>query len=517
MSRTLTLVLLLAAAALVLRLPRLEHRPMHNDEAVNAIKFGRLWEQGTYKYDPNEHHGPSLYYATLLLGRLTGAPDFDHYSENRLRLVTVLFGVGLVLLVPLLGDGLGRQGVSWAGLFAIVSPAMVFYSRYYIHEMLLVFFTMLALAAGWRYWRLRRLGWALLAGAALGLMSATKETFVITLGAAALALFLNQAWNRALDASAPPFKALPLNLGHLAAALGVWVVVALLLFSSFLTNASGPLDAVRTYLPWLHRAAGESPHIHPWHFYLHRLLWFHEGNGPRWTEVLIFVLALIAAHAGFARRRLGGANASFVRFLVFYTFLLTAFYSLIAYKTPWCLLNFWLDMILLAGIGVGVLLRVVRRQNLRLTISFLLIAGAGHLTWQTWLANTTYAAASCNPYVYAQTSPDILNLVTRVESLADVHPQGRAMVIKVMAPEGDYWPLPWYLRTFKHVGWYDKLPEDPFAPVMIVSTTFQAGLDEKKTHVMPQLSALRPGVFLELYVQTELWRDWLAKHPAKPE
>ena len=92
---------LLAAAvvALALRCPQLDFRPMHNDEAVNAIKFGALWENGTWKYDPNEHHGPTLPYATLALARLTGAPDFIHFTENRLRLVTVFFGVGLILLL----------------------------------------------------------------------------------------------------------------------------------------------------------------------------------------------------------------------------------------------------------------------------------------------------------------------------------------------------------------------------------------------------------------------------------
>jgi len=159
---------LLAASlvlALAFRCPRLDERPMHNDEAVNAIKFGDLWQHGAYKYDPNEHHGPSLFYITLAIARLTSSPDFEHLSETKLRLVAVLFGVGLILLLPLVADGLGRKATIWAALFTAISPAMVFYSRYYIHEMLLVFFTFLALAASWRYWRSRKIGWALLAGA----------------------------------------------------------------------------------------------------------------------------------------------------------------------------------------------------------------------------------------------------------------------------------------------------------------------------------------------------------------
>src|SRR5258706_14102311 len=199
MNRALILGLLLASsAALLLRLPGLDQRPMHNDEAVNAIKFGELWEKGAYKYDPNEHHGPWLYYATVALARLTQAPHFEDVTETRLRLVTVLFTLGLVLLLPLVIDGLGRRPTVWAAFFVSVSPAMVFYSRYYIHEMLLVFFTFLSLAAGWRYWRSRKIGWALLAGAGLGLMHATKETFVLILASAALPLALNRTWNRVL-------------------------------------------------------------------------------------------------------------------------------------------------------------------------------------------------------------------------------------------------------------------------------------------------------------------------------
>jgi uncharacterized protein (TIGR03663 family) len=514
MNRRFTLVLLLAASvALALRCPQLGRRPMHNDEAVNAIKFGQLWEHGSYKYDPDEHHGPTLYYATLAYAWLTRPRDLEHVTETDLRLVTVLFGVGLIFLLPLVRDGLGRNGSLWAAFFTAISPAMVFYSGYYIHEILLVFFTLLALAAAWRYWRERKLGWALLAGGAVGLMDATKETFVLALAAAGLALAANHMWKRWLDASPAPAKTPRLRPGHLAAACGIWLAVALVFFSSFFANADGPLDSLKTYAPWLRRAGGDSPHIHPWYFYFQRLLFFHAGRGPIWSEALILCLAGLAALAGFTRRGLADASAGFVRFVALYTFALAAAYSLLAYKTPWCLLGFWHGTILLAGVGVVVLRRAIKQRWACAAVTTLLLAGAVQLAVRSWQSMGEYAADQRNPYVYAQTSPNLLELVHRLDSLAAVHPQGRQMPVNVIAQEGDCWPLPWYLRAYHHVNWMTNVPANPFASAMIVSSDFHANLDEKKTHLMNGLFALRPQVFFELYVELDLWRAYLAKNP----
>src|SRR5215831_9849469 len=155
-------VVLVAGVALALRLPHLSERPMHNDEAVNGVKFGGLWERNDYKYDPAEYHGPTLAYATLAFNWLTRATDYQSIGETRLRLVTVVFGLAVVLLATLFADGLGKAAVIWGGLFTAVSTAMVFYSRYYIHEMLLVFFTALTIGSGSRYWRTRKPRWAVL-------------------------------------------------------------------------------------------------------------------------------------------------------------------------------------------------------------------------------------------------------------------------------------------------------------------------------------------------------------------
>src|SRR6185503_2280190 len=133
-------LLLAVAGALALRCPHLDTRPLHHDEAVNAVKVSALWQEGRYAYDPDEYHGPTLHYATLPFLWLSGARVPGNLADAVLRLAPVVFGVGLVLLTLLLADGLGPRATAWAALFAAVSPALVFYSRYFIHEMLLVFF-----------------------------------------------------------------------------------------------------------------------------------------------------------------------------------------------------------------------------------------------------------------------------------------------------------------------------------------------------------------------------------------
>jgi len=160
-----------------------------------------------------------------------------------------------------------------------------------------------------------------------------------------------------------------------------------------------------------------------------------------------------------------------------------------------------------------VLLRSAVTRAWRGIVATLLLVGAGHLAWEAWRADTTYAADPRNPYVYAQTSPDLLNLVNQIENLANADPRGHKLVLKVISPEGDYWPLPWYLRRFSQTGWWDHLPADPYAPVMVVAANLHAALDEKKTHVMVRYYQLRPQLFLELYVQLDLWQEWLAHRP----
>jgi uncharacterized protein (TIGR03663 family) len=427
------------ALALALRLPQLTLRPLHNDEGVNAFKFFRsLWNENSYKYDPNEFHGPTLPHFTLPAAWLDASHDFNDFTEATFRLVPVCFGVALIVLLLLLTPDLGRPETLWASVFVALSPAMVFYSRYYIHEMLLVFFTALAATACWRFGKSGRFGWCVLAGSGTGLMWATKETFVFAVLSMTLAAACTAAWTRwrggfALEGGAR------WKLKHIAAALGIAAVVAVLFFSSFLTNPAGVPDAVKTYGPWLHRAEGVSPHVHPWNFYFQRLFFYRANGGPVWSEGLIAVLAAVGFAAALAGRSLGPANVTLVRVIAFYTALMTLIYTALPYKTPWCLLGFYHGMILLAGVGAAVLLRSCRPRRLKVAAAVLLVLGAAQLGWQAWRGSfaidksgVPYCDNAKNPYTYSQTAPDLFRLMQTVDALARVSPEGYGTVVEVM-------------------------------------------------------------------------------------
>jgi uncharacterized protein (TIGR03663 family) len=567
-------IALAVVGALAFRLPRLDIRPLHNDEAVNAFKATELWRHDRYVYDPDEYHGPTLHYATLPALWLSGAKSVNDVKDRTLRLAPVVFGAALILLLFLFIDGLGWQAAGWSALFIAISPAMVFYSRYFIHEMLLVFFTALALGAGWRYYRNPSARWAITFGIAVGLMFATKETFVLSIAGMVFAAIGTAYFGRARQSSGSggnsPNESTPslvpvqrqekadgekngdrtsasecspsaswkkgegrgegfstessrlMNLftslvsrkTDLALAAGAALVVWLLFFSSFFTHFAGLLDSIRTYFPWLKRAAGHSPHLHPWYFYLQRLGWFHSAKGPVWSEGLILVLAAIASIASWR-----GAKSSLLRFLTFYTAFITIIYSAISYKTPWCLLSFLYGMILLAGVGAASLVGRFRSVPAKVACIAVLFALSGQLAAQSWRTSFVYYSDRRNPYVYAQTVPDVLKLVERVEGIGRVSPADFGTVIKVMAPESDYWPLPWYLRRFPNIGWYEKLPDDPFAPIIIVSSKLEAQLDEKSARkwIMAGLTELRPGRFFELYVELDLWKKYVETLPPPAE
>ena len=119
-----------------------------------------------------------------------------------------------------------------------------------------------------------------------------------------------------------------------------------------------------------------------------------------------------------------------------------------------------------------------------------------------------------NPYVYAQTSRDLLRLAKRAHQIAAIHPDGYDMRINVIAAGDDYWPLLWYLRRFNQgrIGYWSEPPEDVDAPMVVagVSHGIADGVEAKlRDEYQMEYYGLRPNVLLRVYIRRDLWRAFL--------
>ena len=534
MSRSLFFFLTVFALiiALMFRVSLLSERPMHGDEAVNAVKVGELIEGESYKYDPHEYHGPSLNYFSLIASWFFGVDSFVDLNERILRFLPVLFGLLLLILVCMLREALGRECVLFSIIFMSLSPAMVFYSRYFIHELILVFFTIFFIIGGYLYLKSQKFYWAIFVGISLGLMHATKETFVISLGAIGLGLLLlcvQSTRSQRLDF----LKRIKIN--HLVLGFISSVVVSVIFFSSFFSNPKGIIDSVSTFTTYVDRA-GDSVHEHPWYFYFQLLFFYKYKNdsesldaskydGPFFSEWIVLFLSL--AGIVFALKgKLKFGNDLFIRFIAFFTIIMIAVYSFLPYKTPWCLVGFYYGMMLLAGVGAA---QLVQSKNLIARIIFIVIIvfGGLHLGQQAYSINFRYFD-SRNPHIYGHTSSDVPRIAEKIKLMADVNSNNKPLQIQVYCPENDYWPLPWYLRDYNVEYGSEVSEKTQPAPIILIHPSMEGDLMRKLYELPPpgqrelymhlfynvddgtvDVMELRPSVELFGFVSRSLFEKYL--------
>lgn len=462
---------LIACVAWWLRTIDLARRPMHADEANQAVKAGELLETGRYTFDPRDHHGPTLYYAALPVAWLRGQRTLAALDAITVRLVPAFAGTLGVLLLALLAAPLGRWPAPAAAALLAVSPPAVYYSRYFIQETLLATSTLAALVCAERWWRTGLVRWALAAGGCAGLMLATKVSALLFVCAGLGALILVRP---------RPLPTLRPGRDMLLAA-GAALVVLALFYSSFGTHLGGLRDAIASYGYAWTRVTGDTGHGKPWWYYLQLFAWQRTG-GLVWEQLVFFTLAL----AGLVTALVTGEK--FLRWAALYTLIVATVLSLTPYKTPWHAIHLVPGLALLAA---GALAAIPVRP-----LAFAAAAATlAMLTAQTWRAAFLRPADARNPYAYVHSSPDVL----KYRALAEAALQ-RAPGEPVRIVGEEYWPLPWYLRGLPCVGYWSTPPPDCDG-ALIIATAAQSAAVRARLHGAYRESylGLRPGIICTVF------------------
>ncbi len=537
--------IVIMAVGAALRLYNLPLVPFHHDEGVNGNFLVHLVRDGFYHYDPENYHGPTLYYFSAaipwIFRFLFGVNAQNSYGLNTItiRLVPALFGLGTIWLVLTLHRRLGRVASLAAALLLAISPGAVYLSRYFIHESLFVFFTLGIVVAALRYYDEGQWTYLVLAWASAGLLFATKETWFISVGVLLIALLATPMYlwlsrklgfgagaddRRKADGS-NNFSAWWTETSERSGGisnLAIWsavgalvaVGIAVLFYSSFLSNWQGVSDALKTLKVW--SKTGQTAHVHSNFTYV--FTWLPYQEGP------LLVLGMV----GTVLVALKPKN-SFALYSALWAIGIIAAYSIVPYKTPWLMLSFLVPLALISGYAFERFYERVRELGFTrgivvvlLLACLLVFGGAANLALAAYKKPTNMLAAipgyqtidlnflnydnddEYYVYVYAHTHRDLLKLIDHIDQVAKRGGTGDETGITIVSP--DYWPLPWYFRDYKRVGYYGRMSSST-EPVIIASQTqlaeVQAELGDRYRQVGGKFK-LRPGVELLLFVRKDV-------------
>ncbi len=491
-------IVLLAA---LLRVFLLGIKPPHFDEGINGWFVDQMVKNGYYRYDPTNYHGPLHFYVLFLSQTLFGR------NLWALRMPIVIMSTVCVWLMLKFEPLIGRNVSRWAALAMAVSPGFVFYGRYSIHEVWLVFFSMLFVYGllGMRRFGTPRSLWA--CGMGITGMILTKETYIIHFTCAAIAGGLCWISNRISSVDDPPVAQRKWDLVDLATVIATSAALIVFFYSGTFFHWSGVKGLYLAYKAWTETGTQGHGHEKPPDYWL-RLIGRYE----------LAVICGMVTSLFWLRLR----NTS-VRFLAIYGIGTIMAYSIVKYKTPWCIISLvwpllpvfgatanlvplrlrlgeWWAAISIVAVGAGVAIAFAVTQNYEFIWPFLLVATLGlyllvlrdakilfalqgavvafSLGWAVWL-NYFRCTTDTEPYVYVQTYNDIFKLTRPLLQLADRSPAYYQMTGHLIRTSS--YPLPWILGDFSRVGYYehDALPEKMDADFLLVQSDRITEVEEK--------------------------------------
>lgn len=424
--------------ALLLRVAYLGIKPAHFDEGINGWFADQMTQWGFYRYDPSNYHGPLHFYAVFLSQTLFGR------NLWALRLPAIISGFLAVWALLRYREFFSPLTVRIAALAMAVSPACVFYGRYSIHEswMMLFQITFLWGVIGlWQKGERRFLFTAVLSAVGMVL---TKETYVLHLGCFLIAAVVLWAWNKAL----PSRPVLPSAKRLWTARDAAWAaLIGTLTIVFFYTGTFMDFSMLKglhqTFDAWFDTGFKITGHEKTsyalWGSEQLNYYWMMLLARYEWPALLGFLACLRHVPPSDAR----------LRYIAIYSGGVLLAYTLIPYKTPWCILSIlWPFFLLFGALADEASRRLGKTGNM-------LAAGAAiPLLLSFGLSvrlNFFHFDNPREPYVYVQTSREIRTLTDPLLVMAKREPV-YYHISGLLLLDSSY-PLPWILGDFTRLGY----------------------------------------------------------------
>ncbi len=433
-------ILLIAA---FFRFYLLDIRPPHHDEGVNGSFVTGMISNGFYHYNPLNYHGPLHFYLMFLFERLFGENLFA------LRLPTALVSLLTVYWFLRFDRFFNKNICRLTAIVVSISPAFTFYGRYAIHESDLVFFTLLSV---WGILGLMSKGqkqylWAL--GVGVAGMIVSKETYVIHV----LCLFLAWISAKILEHYLPSESGAHRVVRHWTykdlgkvSLSGIFLVI--FFYSGAFLDIKGLTGLYESYVSWFTIGIVTAAHKKPFFYWAYLMLRYE------WVALLGIPLSLWRIYASSKEMRTIGIFGLWL-FLV---------YSVVPYKTPWCVMNLVWPFCFVFADSFDNVLKTKAKGLAQAALSTLLLLSG----FRTASLNFWHATDPKEPYVYTHTFNDVKKLTGFLAAMAKKDPSNYELKGSIILSSS--WPLPWLLRDFSNVGYYDKdhLPPAPDADFLLV-------------------------------------------------
>jgi uncharacterized protein (TIGR03663 family) len=442
----------LVVIGFVLRVWDVGSRAMHHDESLHAYYAWKFFVGQGYSYLPLMH-GPLQFVLVPVFYLVFGD------NETSARLLAVVLGTVMIALPYFLRSYLTRPGALLAALMITVSPSLVYYSRFIRDDIYLACFTLILFICIVRYLERHEARYVYIGAAAMALAMASMEAAYLNFfifGSFLVLQIVRELWFRRSGADQTPVLAAlrATSLDTWLTGISVFIVIVVLLFSTFFTNPSGIWDA--------HHALfhpGQTPF---WATDRVDILggvayWLAQHDvqrgGQPWFYYLLVLplyeqLAVVFGIAGIVVAAI--RRSLITTFLVWWAVSSLVLYSWAGEKMPWLSIHITLPFILLAGLALGNVFRSRTRWLLPLTAAVFAAFFALEVH-STFALNYEDGANPTEMLIYVQTSQDVPNTISAISTLSHERFGGTSMPIGIDNSDVGGWPFQWYLRDYPNL------------------------------------------------------------------